>query len=164
MTRWSGLLCTLLSAGALAAPGAQELFSGCTAGAPANDVLARPMPADFWAHGPVLAVFWSIDCAFCHRHNDRLNRLLKAELGAAVVGIAVDGDTASVQATVKKRGYGFPVIQDRCGLREQLTTRKLVPMTCWLGAAPSQPQCIPGEMAEDDLRELLRQARSSRHS
>lgn len=155
-TRLAQLAMACLVGAAQAAPTAANLFATCPFGAPTRDVLQRPIAASLWRDGPVLAVFWSLDCAFCHRHNERLNRLLQAEPGAPVLGIAVDGSAAAIQATVKKRGYTFPVITDNCGLRVQLTPRKLVPMTCWLGEPPSKPHCIPGEMTDDDLRELLR--------
>lgn len=147
--------------------GAEALFAGCAGGAPRVDLQGRSIAADFWRRGPVLAVFWSTDCAFCQRHNERLNRLLAEVPDAAVLGVAVDGDAAVVRRTVERRGYTFPVIVDGsggCALRPQLTPRRLVPMSCWLGDPPTPPRCIPGEMSDDDLRGLLRQARSSRHS
>lgn len=147
--------------------GATALFVTCPAGAPTRDVQGRPIDAGFWRRGPVLAVLWSVDCAFCRRHNERLGLALQSVPGAAVLGVAVDDDVEAVRRAVERRGYAFPVIvdgRDGCALRPQLTSRRVVPMTCWLGKVPSQPRCIPGEMADDDLRDLLRQARSSRHS
>ncbi|WP_422013349.1 TlpA family protein disulfide reductase [Roseateles sp.] len=150
----------LLVGTAQATPGAQALFADCPAGLPARDVRDRPISPSFWQGGPVLAVFWSTDCAFCQRHNERLDRLLRAEPGAAVIAIAVDDQADAVRRIVERRGYGFPVILDFCGLRAQLTPRKVVPMTCWLGEPPKGPRCIPGEMADDDLRELLKRSRA----
>ena len=153
---------------ALADESAAAPFARCPGGPPQVDVRGRPISADFFHRGPVLAVLWSVDCAFCQRHNQRLNALAAEIPGAAVLGVSVDGDAAAVRRTVEKRGYGFPVVVDGsggCALRPQLTPRRLVPMTCWLGTAPTAPRCIPGEMSDDDLRELLRaQARSSRQS
>ena len=153
---------------ALADGSAAALFARCPSGMPQADVRGRPMASDFFRRGPVLAVLWSVDCAFCHRHNERLNVLAAEYPGAAILGIAVDASASRVRQATERRGYGFPVIVDGtgdCALRPQLTPRRLVPMTCWLGEAPTQPRCIPGEMSDDDLRELLRaQARSSRQS
>ena len=169
MSRWALLGGLLLALGiAHANPSAEDLFAHCPGGIPKVDVQGRAIDMATWRNGPVLTVFWSPDCAFCHRHNDRLSRLLRETPGAAVLGVAVDGSPEVVRRTVARRGYAFPVIVDGsgdCALRPQLTARRLVPMTCWLGAAPTQPRCIPGEMSDDDLRELLKtQARSSRHS
>jgi thiol-disulfide isomerase/thioredoxin len=116
----------------------------------------------------VLAVFWSPPCGFCQRHNERLDRLLREMPGATVLGVAVDAEPDAVRRAVQRRGYGFPTLVDGagdCALRPQLTPRRVVPMTCWLGESPTQPRCVPGEMSDDDLRELLRaQERASRHS
>ncbi|PTT88108.1 hypothetical protein DBR42_10365 [Pelomonas sp. HMWF004] len=152
----------LLASFAHAAPNAEALFARCPGGPPARDVLDRSIDAEFWRVGPVLTVFWSVDCAFCRRHNERLSRLLQEpSLGLTrVLGVSIDGRLDAVRGAVQKRGYSFPVIVDGagpCALQPQLTDRKLVPMTCWLGPAPTQPRCVPGEMSEEDLRELLRQ-------
>jgi thiol-disulfide isomerase/thioredoxin len=155
---------------AQAAPAADDaagLFAGCPGGPPKTDVQGRRLDAGFWRRGPMLAVFWSPDCAFCQRHNERLGRLLRDAPDATVLGVAVDATVDAVRRTVERRGYAFPVIVDGqgdCALRPQLTSRRLVPMTCWLGDASASPRCIPGEMGEDDLRGLLRQSRASRHS
>lgn len=167
MKRWAVLLGLVLLSAAQAAPGEEALFARCPSGTPRVDVQGRAIPADFWRRGPVLAVFWSTECAFCQRHNERLHRLLAEVPGAAVLGVAVDADPDVVRRTVERRGYAFPVIVDGagdCALRPQLTPRRLVPISCWLGEASASPRCIPGEMSDDDLRGLLRQARSSRHS
>ncbi|KQV59551.1 hypothetical protein ASC95_27920 [Pelomonas sp. Root1217] len=155
----------LLAGFAQAAPTAEALFARCPDGPPTSDVLNRTIDAGFWRTGPVLAVFWSVDCAFCRRHNERLGRLLREPALAAtrVLGVSTDGRLDTVRNAVQKWGYSFPVIVDgsgACGLQAQLTPRKLVPMTCWLGAAPAQPRCIPGEMSDDDLRGLLRHGSS----
>ncbi|MBV8037667.1 TlpA disulfide reductase family protein [Roseateles sp.] len=167
--RWRPLCAGLLAFGlAQAAPGADTWPALCPGGPPKTDVQGRPMAADFWRRGPVLAVLWSVDCGFCQRHNERLDRLLREAPGAAVLGVAVDGQPDAVSRAVARRGYDFPVIVDGsgdCALRPQLTPRRVVPMTCWLGDAPTQPRCIPGEMSDEDLRALLRaQARARRQS
>lgn len=168
MRRWVLLAGLLVLGAAQADPGAEALFARCAAGAPRADLQGRPIEAEFWRRGPVLAVFWSTDCAFCQRHNERLARLLRETPGAAVLGVAVEGAPGAVRRAVERRGYDFPVVVDGegdCALRPQLTPRRVVPMTCWLGESPTQPRCVPGEMSDDDLRELLRaQARASRHS
>jgi thiol-disulfide isomerase/thioredoxin len=159
---WCLASIALLASLAQAAPNAEGLYARCPGGAPSRDVMGRAIDAEFWRAGPVLAVFWSVDCAFCRRHNERLGRLSQEpSMGLTrVLGVSVDGRLDTVRSAVQKRGYPFPVIVDGtgpCALQPQLTERRLVPMTCWLGPAPTQPRCIPGEMGEDDLRDLLRQ-------
>lgn len=162
---WSFASIALLAGFAQASPNAEDLFARCPGGPPAHDVQERAIDPSFWRAGPVLAVFWSVDCAFCRRHNERIGRLMQEPSlgGARVLGVSIDGRLETVRSAVQKRGYAFPVIvivdgAGPCALQPQLTERKLVPMTCWLGPAPTQPRCIPGEMSEDDLRELLRRA------
>lgn len=162
----AGLL--VLASIAEADPTAETLFAQCPSGLPKSDVQGRPLDWAAWRPTPVLAVIWSPDCAFCQRHNAKLDALLREMPGAAVIGIAVDSPPEAVTRAVKRRGYSFPVIADGtgpCAVRPQLTPRRVIPMTCWLGEAPTQPRCIPGEMSDDDLRDLLKaQARSKRHS
>jgi len=168
MKRWALIASFCVAGWVHAAPAAEALFADCPAGPPTTDVLGRPLDWPAWRGQALLAVLWSPDCAFCQRHNDKLTRLLRETPGAAVIGIAVDGTAEAVRHIAQRRGYGFPVLVDGtgpCALRPQLTPRRIVPMTCWLGEAPTQPRCIPGEMSDDDLRELLKsQARSRRHS
>jgi hypothetical protein len=159
-SRWLLAGIALVASLAQAAPSADALFARCPGGQPARDVLDRSIDAGFWRAGPVLAVFWSVDCAFCHRHNERLSRMLREPAMAAtrVLGVSIDDRLDAVRSAVQKRGYTFPVIVDGsgpCAVRPQITERKLVPLTCWLGPAPTQPRCIPGEMSEEDLRGLL---------
>lgn len=148
--------------------GAADAFAGCPSGLPRADVGGRALPVAFWERGPVLVVFWSVDCAYCHRHNERLARLVTETPGARVLGVVVDSAPEAVRDEVERHRLSFPVIVDGrgdCALRPQLTPRRLVPMSCWLGEAPGPLRCIPGEMGEEDLRELLQlQLRSSRHS
>lgn len=164
------LLASLLGFASMAEadPSAEALFAACPSGLPTIDIQGRPLDWTAWRHTPVLAVIWSPDCAFCQRHNAKLDALLREAPGAAVIGIAVDSPPYSVTRTVQRRGYTFPVIADGsgpCAVRPQLTPRRVIPMTCWLGEAATQPPCIPGEMSDDDLRDLLKaQARSRRHS
>lgn len=163
------LLAALLATGlAQADPAAEALFAQCPSGIPTRDLQGRSLDWPALRAAPVLAVIWSPDCAFCARHNEKLGRLLRETPGAAVIGLAVDGTPEAVKRAVQRRGYEFPVLVDGhgpCALRPQLTPRRVVPITCWLGDAPRPPRCIPGEMSEDDLRELLKvQARSRRQS
>ena len=71
-------------------PAAEALWAACPSGLPKSDVQGRPLDWAAWRHKPVLAVIWSPDCAFCQRHNAKLDALLREVPGAAVIGIAVD--------------------------------------------------------------------------
>lgn len=168
MRRWAAIAAVLAAGVTQADPAAQAAFANCPSGAPTVDLLGRPLDWHAWRASPVLVVVWSPDCAFCQRHNEKLGRLLRETPGAAVVGLAVDSTPQAVQRAVQRRGYAFPILVDGsgpCALRPQLSTRPVVPLTCWLGEAPTAPRCIPGEMSEDDLRDLLKaQARSSRQA
>ena len=48
-------------------------------------------------------------------------------------------------------GYSFPVAMDRGVLRQRLTPRRVIPMTCVLHHLGRQVQAIPGEMSADDV-------------
>lgn len=163
---WLGAVACCGVAGlAHSVPVAETAFARCSAGVPAHDLQGREMAPAWWRKESVLVVFWSVDCPFCRRHNERLDaayQALSAE-GVRVVAVSTDDEVESVRAAVRRRGYTFPVLMDGqgdCQLRAQLTARKVVPMTCWLGKPLSQPRCIPGEMAEGDLRDMLRRSRA----
>lgn len=111
---------------------------------------------------PVVVVFWATWCGFCERHNARVERLHRSLQGGApqVLGVAIDGNPASVGRMARERGWTFPVTVDTGALRSQFTSRRLVPMTCIVGSAGQLKQCIPGEMSDDDVMSLGKAARS----
>lgn len=152
-------LAALSLAVALAAPA----WADCTATLPAQDLQGRALPAELLQRGPLLVVFWSSDCAFCHRHNERIEQIYRAATDKPrVLGVAVDASPEAALAALRRRGYSFPVVMDRqgeCTLRERFTSRRLVPMSCAVTTAGTAPRCIPGEMAEADLQELLQPKR-----
>ena len=51
-------------------------------------------------------------------------------------------------------------VQDDGRLRGRFTERRVIPMTCTVAADGRVQRCIPGEMAEDDVLELARIART----
>jgi thiol-disulfide isomerase/thioredoxin len=109
---------------------------------------------------PVIVVFWATWCAFCERHNARIDKLHRTLDPARlrVLGVALDRDGATVQRYLRRHDYGFPVAMDSGTLRTRFTSRRTIPMTCTVDASGRLRQCIPGEMAEDDVMELARLA------
>lgn len=109
---------------------------------------------------PVIVVFWATYCAYCERHNARIDKLHRTLDPARlrVLGVAMDRDGAAVQPYLRRHGCGFPVVLDGGVLRSRFTARRIIPMTCTVGADGRLRQCIPGEMAEDDVMELARLA------
>jgi hypothetical protein len=75
-----------------------------------------------------------------------------------VLGVALDRDGAAVQRYLRRQGHHFPVVLDGGQLHPRFTARRIIPMTCTVGADGRLRQCIPGEMAEDDVMELARLA------
>ncbi len=119
------------------------------------------LDADRLKGAPVIVVFWATWCGFCERHNVRVERLYRSLQGQSpqVLGVAIDGDRVSVGRFVRARGWTFPVAVDDGSIRRQFTARRMVPMTCVVGASGDIRQCIPGEMAEDDVMALARVVR-----
>jgi thiol-disulfide isomerase/thioredoxin len=109
---------------------------------------------------PVVVVFWATWCAFCERHNARVDKLHRTLDPARlrVLGVALDRDGAAVRHYLRRHGFQFPVALEGGQLRTRFTTRRIIPMTCTVGADGRLRQCIPGEMAEDDVMELARLA------
>jgi thiol-disulfide isomerase/thioredoxin len=108
-----------------------------------------------------IVVFWATHCPFCKRHNAHLDKLWRA-LGAepvAVLGAALDDDAATVARYMAANGYGFPVVLGAERFRARFTPRRVIPTTCVLDRGGRLRQCIPGEMFEEDVLELVALAR-----
>lgn len=105
----------------------------------------------------VVAVFWSVTCPFCRRHNEHVQRLHRAAQGKplTVLGIARDRDEAAVRRYVAERGYGFAVTTEHARLLPLLASRNVIPLTVAVGRDGRLVQAYPGEMFEDDVMELL---------
>ena len=108
----------------------------------------------------VVAVFWSVTCPFCRRHNERLQKLHEAAAGKplAVLGIARESDPALVREHLRRHGLAFPVTLEHAPLSALLAPRRLVPLTVTIDRQGRLRQHIPGEMAEDDVMELMKLA------
>jgi thiol-disulfide isomerase/thioredoxin len=108
----------------------------------------------------VIVVFFATDCAFCLRHNQRIDQLVRRSgtLPLTVVGAALDSDAASVEAYLARNGYTFPATMESAVLRSLLTARRSYPMTCVIDRLSVLREVIPGEMAEDDVLGLAKWA------
>lgn len=105
----------------------------------------------------VVAVFWSVSCPFCRRHNEHVQQLHRAAQGKplTVLGIARDRDEAAVRRHVAERGYGFAVTTEHARLASVLAPRNVIPLTVAVDRRGRLVQAYPGEMFEADVMELL---------
>lgn len=109
----------------------------------------------------VIVVFFATDCAFCLRHNQRLDLLVRRSgaLPLTVIAAALDRDVAPVEAYLARNGYAFPATMDAAVLRPVLTARRSYPMTCVIDRQGVLREVIPGEMAEEDVMGLVKWTR-----
>ena len=111
-----------------------------------------------WRGQAAVVVFWETYCPYCKRHNAHIDKLYRATRGSGlrVLSVALDADEAAVRRYMASNKFSFPVALDGRVLRQRLTSRRVIPMTCVLDAQGRLVQSIPGEMAEDDVMELAR--------
>ena len=134
--------------------GAQSTQAGPVIEWPAISLLdgATLSPASWRGQAGVL-VFWATYCPYCRRHNAHVNKLYRATQGQAlrVLGVALDTDADAVHRYMLANNYSFPVALDGGKLRQRLTQRRVIPMTCVLDRQGLLVQAIPGEMFEEDV-------------
>lgn len=108
----------------------------------------------------VVAVFWSITCPFCRRHNPHVEKLRAAAVGKPleVVTVARDRDPAAVADYLGKHGWKFAVTLDYAPMADALSRRNVIPLTVTVDRSGRLKQVIPGEMFEEDVLELLQLA------
>lgn len=123
-------------------------------------VSGQALPPAHWQGVPAVVVFWATWCGYCRRHNVHVDRLCRSVDASRlrVLGVALDADAALVRRYLQQAGFAFPAVADGAALRERFTSRRMVPMTCTLGADGRLLQAIPGEMSEDDVLGLARLA------
>jgi thiol-disulfide isomerase/thioredoxin len=111
-----------------------------------------------WQGQAAVVVFWATYCPYCKRHNAHIDKLHRTVQGQPlrVLGVALDTDADAVRRYMASNGYSFPVALDGGGLRQRLTSRRIIPMTCVLDRQGRLLQAIPGEMFEDDVIGLAR--------
>ena len=110
-----------------------------------------------------IVVFWATYCPFCKRHNAHVEKLYRV-LGkepVVLLGAALDEDATTVRGYMASNGYTFPVVLGSERLRPRFTQRRVIPTTCVVDPKGRLQQCIPGEMFEEDVLELVAQARRS---
>ncbi len=110
-----------------------------------------------WAGLPVVVVFWATWCPFCKRHNVGVEKLYQHSRGQAfrVLGVTDETDRDKIENYVLANQIHFPIAMAPTAFRKQFTTRRVVPLTCLLGADHRLLQAVPGEMAQDDVMSLI---------
>jgi len=126
------------------------------------DIDGRTVAAASWRGIPAVVVFWATDCAYCRRHNAHVDRLFRSvdPHRLRVVGVVMAADAVAARHYMTAQSYRFPVMADNGHLRARFTQRRVIPMTCTVGADGRLLQSIPGEMAEDDVLGLARGAKA----
>jgi thiol-disulfide isomerase/thioredoxin len=117
---------------------------------------------EHWRDQATLVVFFATHCPYCQRHNQHLEKLVRATRGQPlrVIAAALDKSAAPVQAYLERHRYSFAVTLDARALHEALTPRKVIPLTCVIDRAGRLREVIPGEMFEDDVLGLAKWARA----
>jgi thiol-disulfide isomerase/thioredoxin len=156
-----------LLAGSVMAPLAWSPVRAAPAAAGEAVVWPRVSLLDGSAWGPartegkaVVAVFWSLTCPYCQRHNDHIEALRRAAQGQALELITVvrENDTSAVQRHVQRRGWQFAVTLDNPPMAAALSMRRITPLTVTVDRQGRVLQVIPGEMSEDDVLGLRKLA------
>lgn len=101
----------------------------------------------------VVAVFWSITCAFCQRHNAHIEALRRAtqRQPLELITIVRESDGTAVRRHLQRHGWQFPVTLDNPPMAAALSMRRLTPLTVTVDRQGRLLQVIPGEMSEDDV-------------
>ncbi|MFM1988953.1 MAG: hypothetical protein RJA99_1910 [Pseudomonadota bacterium] len=146
-----------------AVPGAaRALERGAPVDWPALRLLdGSTLAADAWRDRAAVVVFWATWCPFCTRHNPHVDALSRAVAGRPmrVLGASLDRDPEPVRRHVREHGLGFPITLDAALLRERFgLVRRVTPTTVVVDRRGRFVQAIPGEMFEEDVRELARWA------
>jgi peroxiredoxin len=108
----------------------------------------------------VVAVFWSVTCPFCARHNQHVEKLRQASIGKPLelLTISRDADAQAVARYLTRRDLHFAVTLDSQPMAAALSTRNMIPLTITVDRQGRLKQVIPGEMFEEDVLELQKLA------
>lgn len=106
----------------------------------------------------VVAVFWSITCPYCQRHNAHVEALRQAMQGQSLelITIVRENDTAAVRQHMRQRGWQFAATLDDAPMAAALSLRRLTPLTVTVDRQGRLLQVIPGEMSRDDVMSLAK--------
>ena len=150
-------VCTGMRAGSAQTPGAAPAQMAWPSQLPLLD--APPLSEEQLRSKPCVLVFFSIDCPYCRRHNQRLNKLA-AQYGdrIRVIGAATDTDLNALRHYRDSQGLSFALSAGSQALRARVTPRKVIPFTAVIAADGSFKERIPGEMTEEDIMGLVRWA------
>jgi thiol-disulfide isomerase/thioredoxin len=109
-----------------------------------------------------VVVFFDTACAYCRRHNPRMDRLVRAHPGAPlrVILAAHDRTVGPVRDYLARLAPALDATLDAAPLHAVLSERRIVPLTSVIDRAGVLREVIPGEMAEDDVMGLIRWART----
>ena len=118
------------------------------------------MSPQSWQGQAAVVVVWETFCPFCKRQNAHIDKLFRATLRQRlrVLSVALDTDEGKVRRYMTANNFSFPVALDGGLLRQRLTQRRVIPMTCVLDRQGRLIQAIPGEMFEEDVMEFARLA------
>lgn len=108
----------------------------------------------------VVAVFWSVTCPFCARHNQHVEKLRQASVGKPLelLTISRDADAQAVVRYLARRDLHFAVTLDSQPMAAALSTRNMIPLTITVDRQGRLKQVIPGEMFEEDVLDLQKLA------
>ena len=109
-----------------------------------------------WQGQAAVVVFWDTTCPFCKRHNAHVDKLFRSSTAQKlrVLALALDTDEGTVRRYMAANNFSFPVSVNGGKLRQLLTPRRVIPMTCTIDKQGRLLQAIPGEMFEEDVMEL----------
>ncbi|RZS54468.1 TlpA disulfide reductase family protein [Sphaerotilus mobilis] len=109
-----------------------------------------------------VVVFFDTGCAYCKRHNPRLERLVRAhpEAPLRVILAAHDRSAEPVRDYLSRLAPSLDATLDAAPLHAALSERRIVPLTCVIDRSGVLREVIPGEMAEDDVMGLIKWTRT----
>ena len=109
-----------------------------------------------WSGLPVVVVFWATWCPYCKRHNAHVEKLYQYSQGQGlrVLGVTDETDRDKIANSVLAQQIHFPIGMAPTAFRAQFTSRRVVPLTCVVGADGRVLQSLPGEMALEDVMSL----------
>ena len=128
---------------------------------PAVELLdGTPWAAPAPGQDATVAVFFTLTCPFCARHNVHLQSLHSRtrSMPLRILGVAQDCTAEQARRYLQRQGLTFPVTRDHERLHAALSVRRGVPLSCVVDRQQRLREVIRGEMFEDDVMQLARWA------